>query len=291
MSFSKFLNEGLIKTPKPLQDAAQNFFAETVLSYLTYYGLKLTQDKDEREYVILNLKRIANSLKVPLKLKTPKSIYQHESKIFPVGNFAEAYVKSYNKLHGPDSLKNIKDLKVKINLAFTKHKQVGSSGGVYLEKKTPEIVVSIYGLELTHDEVFDPNNMLKFNSAAVLQKIKEGFATIEHELTHLVQFKVLQFLHSDQIKSHEGTYEIGTDSEVKYYNSNIEFSPVLKTELRDFRSFVEKMKIESSSKKTKDFFNKWVQTSPFFIVLKQYNDSNWKKAIKIMWLEYEKKYL
>lgn len=292
MSFQRFLNEGLIKIPYKLQHVAEEFFKTNVLAYVAYRALKQAgRDKAQQEYVLLALKRAAASLRIALpdaqeiaKAGNHKAL----SIRIPLGEIDRRYLdrleKKYDHLtrHGIEVM--LSRYKIKFTVAFGKYADIGTQAGNYREGPgiEPEVIISIPNLKL------DMHLDRHFNAAQAARRIKDGLESIEHELTHAMQFRVLGKLHSDQTK---GVSVNGGDRSDKYFQDPSEFDPQIKTSIRHFRSQVEAAKATADFKKTRQLFDGWVEKSEFLNSLKKTSKPKWQKAIKYIWTEYEKRFI
>lgn len=298
MSFKRFLNEGLIKVPTKLLHVAETFFKKNALAYLAYRGLKQAgRDKDEQQFVLVTLKRVASSEGIPMPTApeiAKAGKYQALSIKIPMGEIAQRYVdqlekkKEFSELtrHGIETA--IGRFKIKFTVAFDKYKDITNQAGNYRDGPgypEPEVVISIPNLKLgvKGDALFSD-----FNAALIARRIRDGVEAIEHELTHGVQFHVLKKLHADQVK---GPNVSGGKRDDRYLQDPTEFDPQIKTNVRHFRSRVEAAKLTADSRKTRALFDEWVKSNDFLNSIKKLSMSKWRKAIKLIWTDYDKRYL
>lgn len=290
MSFTRFLNEGLIKIPPKLEKEAGEFFKEQTLAYLLYKGMKQAgKDKDEQEYTTTVIKRAATAEGVTVpnwKMATKAGQSRALSTKLNVEDLATRYLDQLEKQYGNKKL--VTGLKVKFTLAFTKHKDItGSEAGKYIYKsmKEPEVIVSIPNLGL---EIGPKDYLSDMTLATIIKSIRNGMATIEHELSHVIQEHVLELLKSiEDIKAGEKSEETGSDA---YYTSKAEFDPMVRSTIRAFRSEVERGQLEDR-KQVRALFDSWIKTNKFLKALQNFDKLKWQKAIKLIWTEYEKRYL
>jgi hypothetical protein len=127
------------------------------------------------------------------------------------------------------------------------------------------------------------------NKSATLSDIEHELETsINHELIHFVQDKVLSKRHKDQVD----TAGAGSVADDDYYSSPVEFLPMVDTNVRQFLYHTKKAGIskKQSTQAAKEFVgavktNEYFEPSKFFRALKVKNYDNWKIAVKKFYKE------
>jgi hypothetical protein len=289
MSFSTFLNEGLIKLPPKLKNDTELFFKKVAVAHVLYNLLKgAGDDKDEQQFALKTMLRVANSMGIPLPSardigKAGKA--KNLSLTFPVADIAQRYLDQVKKKlpteEGTNIENKLKKLKVIFTVVMVKHPEIhNDQTAVYFDDETePEILISLPNLELSGN--------IGDDAALISRRIKNGLGSIEHELSHFIQHHVLALLHLDQVKG-EGSDEPSKDD---YFTSNIEFDPLVKSAIRDFRVIAEKGRVTGHHGQTRALFDGWAEQNGFLSALKRSSEAKWRKAIKLIWAEYEKRYL
>lgn len=297
--FSFFLLEGLIKLPHDLSTRAEEIFVKQAIAFVAYHGLQGTKGADERRYVLATIKQVAESENIDVPSLAEIARIGRTKKLttrLPVGQLAERYASQLKQKYGDDPKTSkgisVKDLKVKLTIAFTEHKKVAPErGGVHdsgrSDSRENEVIISLphLGLKISPDGV-------DFNAVKIRRKIKTGLGTLEHELTHEIQLSVLGLLHPDQVETEVTRHgQSEWDKASSYYVSQIEFDPMVKSAIRRFRLNVENIDARADFKKTRDLFDTWVEKSSFLLHLRDVSVPKWKKAIKLIWTEYQKRYM
>ena len=252
------MNEGLIKLPEHVLYDMKHFVLSSYFSWiLANYEHKVKKED----------------------LPRAKLLIDAAMKDFGLYDI-QAHVKTeYVKLFLIDETiyKTHLKFKIRLKVMFTKHNKIGRSFGTYFDSQN-FIILSPHNMHMTRIT----------SGAAVansLAKLPAVLANLEHELTHVVQFKTL---HSDQLKMHQG-YENGTE---QYLLSPLEFDPLIKSAVAVFKLLVRKYEklLEFDYQKLLGAFlctspkPEWViesRLSLFFHTLKYKSPSRWKKAIPL----------
>jgi len=130
--------------------------------------------------------------------------------------------------------------------------------------------------------------------------LPSAIGTLEHELTHAVQYLVLRKFHSDQVGDEESVKFDGEFRD-KYLNSQIEFDPFLKVLVSRFKAVDSDMKrinrteydpklsleyyVCAKDKLSDDELEKvsFMKQNEFFDALKRRDKEKWKKAVKLFY--------
>lgn len=293
--FTIYLNEGMIKLPPRLVAEATKHFNFWALAYILAHGLKRTSDRDEQQLILLAVKKVASQVgcKMPTKQDILKALGAKElTKRMKLGrDVPPQYLKRIKEIFGVSGQKLLADIDVNITLVFKRLRD----SRAFWSLKEEAVFVSMPGLDLGADSFRDLAN---YNAAMIGRRLHVALGVIEHELTHGVQDLVLRLIHHEQSDpNHDKTpFEKPANREEKNINhhlSKIEFDPLIKSSIRAFRTMVEKAGHKSDLAKTKELFNKFTTDGEnrFFAALKKHDAERWKKAVKLAWGEYERKYL
>lgn len=137
---------------------------------------------------------------------------------------------------------------------------------------------------------------------ALLPLVRKAIGTLEHEYAHAIQYLVIR--HKDQIKTNKGYDAIGSE----YWKSEVEFSPQIITAARNFETYIESLNFVPPSQRMKIFmYVIGEKTFPeldidsthtigilnnsrtFFSTLKEKKPKAFKKAVKILYDELQRK--
>jgi len=159
-----------------------------------------------------------------------------------------------------------------------------------------------------YDDDLDARNNLKTDifpmdfQMALLPLVRKAIGTLEHEYAHAIQNLVIR--HKDQIKTNKGYDAIGSE----YWKSEVEFSPQIITAARNFEAYIESLNIVPPSQRMKIFmYVIGEKTFPelgidtnhtidilnnsriFFSILKAQKPKAFKKAVKILYDELQRR--
>ena len=299
--FDGFLNEGMIKLPPRVLEEALKFFNFWALAHILAHGLKKAgKDEDEQQLVMLAVKKVADRLqvKMPTKQDVTKAYGARElTKRMKLANdVPKAYVDRISKRFGDvKGKKLLAGTEIGITIYFKKG-QLRNSRAVW-DRSEESLFVSLPNCELDEVAFGDLSN---YNYIFIGRKLHVVLGIIEHELTHGIQDLVLRLIHPEQAKTNGKSDKIpfekpksNAERNVNHHLSAIEFDPLIKSSVRQFRVMVETERVKDDLAKTKELFHKFTTTdvSRFFSTLRKHDEERWKKAVKLAWGEYERKYL
>lgn len=298
--FNTYLNEGLIKLPPKLTDSLIGYFVYWYLAFLEGSAEASDAfDEDDRDMIQLALERLVKKFnsKTPSasdvkKTMTNRAVFKN----FPVEDIPIQYLERIAKVKGSEALDELKSAHIKFSVSFKPHPKVteGEEGVFY--KKPAEIIISIPNMQISVGKMLQLLSM--FNHAEAGRNINNMLGIIEHEISHVVQSMILFLIHPQQfsdLQSKSVTKRLtGHD---KYLAKDIEFSPWIKTSVREIKSVFEKNKANAQEKK--DLFTKFTygdvlskdvskadnkkhERSKFFKSLKRSDLEKWKKAVKLL---------
>ena len=291
-----FLNEGLIKLPPVVLKTAISFFLEKYLAYLYHNARECDKlDETDRRVLGMGLKLIAK--KHGLAPPNSQEIIDGKARVsrtkIKLKDIPDAYLKRMVKLHLETTF--IKRQSLTLTIVFNdKHKNLeGDEEGVYMDD-TGEIILSIKGLGLQFKDL--EKHFLAINIKEITKRIEDAIGTIEHELTHLMQHKILKFFSAKQIEG-TGQNSMGRKADHDtYYNSQIEFDPWVKSSIRRVKSLIDQEKKKMTPRQVFDIFT-WSDgevlhqgtgashiglRSAFYKALKKKDQTKWKKAVKLL---------
>ena len=174
-------------------------------------------------------------------------------------------------------------MNVKLKLVLERHKRLASNIGVYRDS-TGFITLSAYNLHMTGASLQTVSAVRRS-----LQKVPELLGFLEHELTHLVQYRTLALKHEDQVT---GDYAQDAEFNDEYGLAQVEFDPLIKSELARFKQLTAKYQSYPGYNKREllDAFTfsgptpKWMSPtdrSQLLEVLKRRAPVRWRKAVKL----------
>ena len=198
-----------------------------------------------------------------------------------------------------------------------------SASGLYTHDETkPVITIGVkefipskvkrvmFEISLSERQRKDPLKELRQDLEGRMDIIE---STIEHELTHYVQYQLLKPLDDRQAQMASEDEEIKLGKRAAYYNSPVEFHPTIRSavtryitderlnllfELRGTRSFWIRVFTGATPVKTSGV-HRLVSTSEngglvkpdvFFLALRSADMNKWKLAVKLFTQELERKY-
>jgi hypothetical protein len=201
-------------------------------------------------------------------------------------------------------MEELKKAHVKFVVSFKEHPKVDMDDdfpqGIFYAEPA-EIIISIPNIQVKVPKMLEL--LSQFNHAEASRNINFTLGIIEHETTHAVQSMVLYLLHPSQYDSTTGGKSVkglrkGQAKQEKYFTSNIEFDPLIKSSARELKGLFGKYNAVSDKDK-KDLFikytfsdvaskgvskadNKDFNRSSFFKSLKRSDPDKWKKAVKLL---------
>lgn len=300
-SFSLYLNEGIIKLPPKLTSSLIEYFIYWYLAFLEGSAdASKSFDEDDLDMIKLAIERLAKKFdsKIPTTADIKKAMSNRSVfKNFPVEDIPLQYLEKIVKMKGEEAINELKKAHIKFAVSFKPHPKVieGEEGVFYT--KPAEIIIAIPNLPTSTEKILQLLSM--FNHQEVARIINNTSGVIEHELTHAIQSMVLFLLHPKQFSNSQST---SVNKKVKgldkYFAKDIEFSPWIKTSVREMKSIFEKSKATTVQEK-KDLFSKFTysdvlskdvtkadnkkhERSKFFKSLKRTDLEKWKKAVKLL---------
>lgn len=305
MSFSLFLNEGLIKLPPKLIGGVTKYFVYWYLAFLQSTAeADKSHDEDDLDMIKLGVDRLAKKygVKPPSdadikKSKTTRAIYKN----FDVEDIPQSYLARVAEIHGPEAIDALKKANVKFVVAFKEHPKIDHDGdfpqGIFYPDP-PEIIISIPNMNTRLPTVI--KHLSQFNVAEAARRLDYTIGIVEHEVTHAVQSMVLYLLHPKQYDK-VGKSAQGLDSnqakQEKYYTSQLEFDPWVKTSIKELKALFGRKKVNDVASK-KELFKYFTFSdvqptevsnvkddhvrSDFFKALRRSDLVKWKRAIKLI---------
>ena len=307
-NFSLFLNEGLIKLPPKLTDQMLKHF---VYWYLCYVEGQAMADKsyneDDQAMIKVTVDRMAKKHGVlppkpgdVEKTKKTRAVFKN----FPVEDLPPAYIEKVAKVKGSEAIEELKKARVKFLVTFRKHPKIDMDGdapqGIFYSEPA-EIIISIPNMPTKVPKMIEL--MSQFNHTEASRLVDNTLGIVEHEITHCVQSMVLFLLHPSQYDpDRQGRSVRGLRKDQakqdRYYTSDIEFDPWVKTSIRELKSVFSKNKATTPAQK-KELFTRFtygdVQPSSiskaddgkytrsnFFKSLRRSDPEKWKKAVKLL---------
>jgi hypothetical protein len=306
-TFSLYLNEGLIKLPPKLIQSMLDYFVYWYLAYLEGSVDKKTYDEDDLDMIKLSIERLAkkHGVSIPTSGDVQKSMkIRAVYKNFPVEDLPLQYLERVAKVKGQEAMEELKKEHVKFVVSFKEHPKVDMDKdfpqGIFYAEPA-EIIISIPNIQIKVPKMLEL--LSQFNHSEVSRNINFTLGIVEHETTHAVQSMVLYLLHPSQYDPEKGGKSVrglhtGQAKQEKYFTSNIEFDPLIKTSIRELKGIFGKFKA-TTEKDKKDLFTKYTYgdvvskdvskadnkdfyRSVFFKALKRSDLDKWKKAVKLL---------
>ena len=283
---AKFLNhisEGLIKLPSSVDIAINDFAVFLYLSACKDMIEEHAEDKAYTEGKKLLAKILAKrNLKVSDEdsLTIGKKLNTNSFKVKKIKILASDLPKSY-------SITGEEETEIKLSVWFKAPKKMTSlnAGGMY-DVGLKQIMVSLDNyLYSTHEfkTIDGIKNVLE-------TKLDKYIGTLKHEFTHAIQFEFLRHKDEDQVSSLYRAKATSKNIPKNTYNlSNVEFDPIIKTELSNFKSVLRHIKPLKGISITKIISYLTGSTnvpyiierqSEFFLALKRFDSTRWKLAVK-----------
>jgi len=269
---SKNLCEGLIKVPAKLLYDVQHFVLDAYFTYLEYHVPKMLRFEDED--VLDSCLRMIEQEKKARGVKTLPTFHtrlklgaRHVLKVFKLDDQLYAH--------------DVK-LTVRVKVHFEKSSTLGSNLGQYNDsgEASSFIHVSPYALHMTGRSVTNKHQLKH-----VLAKLEDLLALVEHELTHLVQYRGL-----DHPSQRAGNYADEEDFSDKYAMSQVEFDPLIKSAMGTARRALRTFRRDNPNRSDREYLDSFVSAaeaipgygqSSFFAILKKRKPTAWKKAVKL----------
>lgn len=291
----------MIELPQKLLDEAWDFVFETTLKRCASELEHTTSTEIEQHRALTLLDKVGGKLDVedyPSNMASADS----KSKVLKI-EIPQKYLDRYRKLRGERETKLLLKRDITITVVFNPAKfedMTEHVGGTYYSDGRI-VAIQPQALKLNGEETIsivaanrsDLNKQAQeFGKRAKLMK-----TTLEHELTHLLQFVVFADFHAQQLltTTPDDSVQKGSDEALDiYFNSPIEFDPWIKSETTKFTQLADGM----SEAEQKAAFKKFVSSdlkpselaktkgdkerSRFFLALKKYNEPQWKKGVKLL---------
>lgn len=307
-NFSLFLNEGLIKLPPKLTEHMLKYFVYWYLCYVEgQAAADKSYDEDDQDMIKVAIDRMAKKHGVlppkPAdveKTKKTRAVFKN----FPVEDLPPTYLEKVAKVKGPEAIEELKKSHVKFLVTFREHPKIDMDGdapqGIFYAEPA-EIIISIPNMPAKTPKMI--SLMSQFNHTEAGRLIDNTLGIVEHEITHCVQAMVLFLLHPSQYdpdrqgKSVRGLRKTQAKQE-KYFTSDVEFDPWVKTSIRELKSLFSKNKATTPAQKKEllvhftygDVQPKGVSKaddgkhtrSNFFKALRRSDPDKWKKAVKLL---------
>lgn len=300
MSFSLFLNEGLIKLPEKLRKELHTFFLEAYFSYLFYHSMQQSEDSLDEKLFTSIFKQLSAKYGVKqadLNRGKKLSTQNTTSASFET-EIPESYLAALARAKKNTPFNNLgMHKKAKFQIVFRGNSGLGSNNrGAYFVSSN-KIAISIQALNLSYDYSM-VDFVMTSNIKAITKRIDEALNTIDHELTHLVQFIALRDLHGDQVVGTDPKHlSRSADDRDLYYASQLEMDPWIRNSINELTSKTEWKQASDSEKKNllKTFV--WSDLSVDEIkkieryqsgrsisyrALRLQKPSKWKRAVKIL---------
>jgi hypothetical protein len=306
--FGLFLNEGLIKLPPKLTDHMIKYFVYWYLCYVEgIAAADKSYEEDDQDMIKVAIDRMAKKYGVnppkPTdveKTKKTRAVYKN----FPVEDLPPSYLERVAKVKGTEAIEELKKAHVKFLVSFRQHPKIDMDGdapqGIFYAEPA-EIIISIPNMHVKVPKMIQL--LSQFNHAEAGRSIDHTLGIVEHEITHAVQAMVLHLLHPSQYDpNREGRSARGLRKDQakqdKYYTSDLEFDPWVKTSIRELKNIFSKAKATSAADK-KALFTYFTygdvqpkgvskaddgkqQRSAFFKALRRSDPDKWKKAVKLL---------
>lgn len=269
MRIVELLQEGTIKVQPSVLQAAQATFLSALHAQLSAVAKKLP-DKVERSLAEAGLRRLERVFKIAPapELGRGKIVKRKQELELP-----ERYLKKLS----PEARRAVPKSYQQVLVFDGTHPLLDGTESGLFQETPPTMVISAPVLGLQPDKALDL--ILVGKIVELERRIKHGLSVIEHELTHATQFGALQRLHPSQV---EGDSDV---SKLEYFTSNLEFSPLLKTEIARYqRDPKGTIKIFTWSDKTpteSELKSLPAERSKLFGALKLLEPSKWRKAVKL----------
>lgn len=292
--FTRFITEGLIKLPEKTKTLIVDQYLYWMLAYSAKVALK---DADEVDQMMVAsvVKRLAGSLgiRVPTSADIDRATKTISTKI-KMDDLPEDYLRRLKS-----SKNEVKEKILTFKLLFTKDRYLGKDIGYAERVSDDEAIIVISALNILGDTTED----LLISPSTVMHNIKMGISTIEHELTHVIQYLVLGVLNKKQIDDPKAIKVAKSSAITKddnYYLSQIEFDPMIKSAIAEIKAKLDLFKNADEQQKReivdtyvwgnvpssvikKQINNNTKKNSKFFAVLKLHDPNKWKKAVKLLY--------
>ena len=311
MSFTLFLNEGLIKLPTKVSEKMIKYFVYWYLAFAEAQAEKNDElDEDDLDMINVCISRIAKKHGVNppshadvIRTTKARAIFKN----FEMEDLPDAYVQRVGKVRGQEAVDALKKERVKFMVAFRKHPDIDMDEdqpqGIFRPSKEgqPEshIIVSIANMPTEVGAFL--KLLMQFKTEEANRVINHTIGIIEHELTHAVQSMILYQLHPGQYdangKAVRGLRKDQAKKE-KYHTSQVEFDPQIKGSIREIKNLFDQSKAKTKEEK-REIFNRYTYSdadqknvsrkddkkyyrSPFFKSLRRSDPDKWKKAVKLL---------
>lgn len=298
--FKAYITEGMIKLPASVKHEVERFFLERALTYLAWHASEAAEDGGDHAIIKASLKQLAQHFR--MQMPTPdKRVGQSKlaQTVIKLTDVPASYAERVAQVKGPEARAALDKLSFKLIVSFDgKHKLLGGEAGVFYERP-PTMLISLPGSGLKASTV--ANWILVGKHVEVARHLEQALGTIEHELTHGIQFMVLQQLHPKQadVEGHANAKaSAATEFDDVYHSSQLEFDPQVKSAIRAFK-LQARREGAASKQERRDLIDRftWADTavdnlpepshvptsrSAFFSSLKRVDMKQWRKAVKLL---------
>lgn len=307
MKLHELIQEGMIQLPAKLLHEAWSFVLSETLKQC-YANLEHVSTATERQISAAEtlLDKAAVGFDVedfPTKLiHAPSS-----TKILPI-EIPDRYLARYKKLRGERETKGLLNRKVNITVVYIPagfEEMTADTLGMYYADGSV-VAVQPGACKLDAEGIIAIVSSFKTLAAqahALTLRLDKYKGTLEHELTHMLQYTVFSDFHDKQLIAFEPDNSVPKASQEAqdiYLTSPMEFDPWIKSELPNIRALLRRKQINGEAKRA--LVNKFVsadlhqgevnsfsytknedpERSDFFISLKRNNMKNWKLAVKLL---------
>lgn len=269
---SSNLHEGLIKLPPGLLEALQDF---TLKWYFAHVFAEIEKRHRFDDETLERAHRIVSS-----------AAREHDAmptqEQIRIARKKTAFIKTF----GTDEQVYHESLpKVKLKVQLDRQSNLHGNLGLYRDH-TAFITVSPFNMHMT-GQALRTLSSLRY----ALSKVPELIGTLEHELTHLIQYRTLSKKSERQIGIHDD-YSLTGEVDAAWALSDIEFDPAIKSARGELKKLESKYKSFPGYNKEslRDAFlgvGKVPEfmhpndTSHFFELLKSLDSRKWRKAVKL----------
>lgn len=263
------ITEGLIKLPKALYAEMERFTLEVYYAHVQARidrGFRFDEEGGDRAQRILNQALAARGVTLDGEL-----VHKARKQLSFMKQF-----RLQDRLYGVDL-----DMKVKLKVLLERHRGLGVHMGQYLDR-TAFIHVSPFNLHMTGPSL-GTVSAVKHS----LNKVDELLGYLEHEVTHLVQYRILRQKSEQQV--HDNDYD-SDNIDDRYTTAQLEFDPLIKSAKKELLTMQRNRYFDKSKTTVRDAFlsviptPEWMRQSDvsgFFDSLKRNDVRRWRKAVKL----------
>lgn len=273
------LTEGLIKLPQGLLAEMTEFMLVWYFAYVKgEIAKRFRFDEDD-------LTRAERFLAMSMKehnIDSSKVTKAHVKTVSEKKNFLRLF-----KLHETSYGEEL-DFKVRFRFLLERHSPLKGNIGLY-QDSSAFITLSAFNLHMTGASL-GTLSALRHS----LNKISDMIGYLEHELTHLIQYRALSVKHGDQVSGDYGEVDEFTDV---YGLSQVEFDPLIKSDIKVLKRLVLKYKSYPGYNE-RELVDAYIfaakppaymhpsDRSQLFDVLKRRAPVKWAKAVKLFTTAY-----